>query len=370
MSRTFKQLRLDRIDVVDRPANPHSRIVICKRDVDKSELDAETRNALPDHAFAYIGEDGQRHLPYKHADGSVDKNHLRNALARLNQTDISPAAKAQAKKKLLAAAREAGVGDHTEKAEGMRVGNHKCEDCGAEFDTAAELKTHEKNEHGIGKRDGKAGNEDPKGHRPRDPDVEEENVEDDDIDEDEAGHKAEGRRGRTQGERTGQDREARSSRRLEKRDMQEIEIAKREAAEAKAEVLKLRQEREREVFIRKAADFKAYGPADTLAGILQKMSHALSPTEMQFIEKRLLSVQKVAEEGKLFAELGVAGEAVADTPWSQIQKAVSDTVQKSGNSITREVAMTQFLQTEAGKRLYEQYTQTMPGMAPGSGREE
>lgn len=42
-------------------------------------------NSLPDSSFAWIDSDGNRHLPYKDADGKVDHNHTANALARLNQ---------------------------------------------------------------------------------------------------------------------------------------------------------------------------------------------------------------------------------------------------------------------------------------------
>lgn len=78
-------------------------------------------NDLPDSSFAYISPGGKkdaegkttprslRHLPYKDKDGKVDAAHLRNALARLSQTDIPAAAKAEAFRKLHAAAREVGV---------------------------------------------------------------------------------------------------------------------------------------------------------------------------------------------------------------------------------------------------------------------
>ncbi len=78
------------------------------------------QNDLPDDAFAHVepgekDESGRttprskRHLPYRHADGSIDMAHLRNALARLSQTNISEAAKASARRKLVAAAKEVGI---------------------------------------------------------------------------------------------------------------------------------------------------------------------------------------------------------------------------------------------------------------------
>lgn len=59
-------------------------------------------NKLPDSSFAYVQTGGNkdsdgltaprtlRHLPYKDADGKVDLAHVRNALARLNQTQGIP----------------------------------------------------------------------------------------------------------------------------------------------------------------------------------------------------------------------------------------------------------------------------------------
>lgn len=43
------------------------------------------QNSLPDSSFAWIDGSGNRHLPFKDANGKVDLPHVRNALARLNQ---------------------------------------------------------------------------------------------------------------------------------------------------------------------------------------------------------------------------------------------------------------------------------------------
>jgi hypothetical protein len=88
---------------------------------DKAERTAAATNDLPDDAFAYVENGGKkdgegkttprslRHLPYKTASGAIDKPHLRNALARLDQTHIPASAKASAKRKLQAAARSVGI---------------------------------------------------------------------------------------------------------------------------------------------------------------------------------------------------------------------------------------------------------------------
>ncbi|MCW4017990.1 MAG: hypothetical protein NWF00_04840 [Candidatus Bathyarchaeota archaeon] len=89
--------------------------------VTEAEWDAEYINSLPDEAFAYIEDAGQkddqgktvprslRHLPYKNAEGNLDADHVRNALARLDQTEISAEAKTLAMKKLCTAAGELGI---------------------------------------------------------------------------------------------------------------------------------------------------------------------------------------------------------------------------------------------------------------------
>lgn len=117
---------------MDRPhfcADPHEARIMPKTTLDPALQAALDRavwstasvNDLPDSAFAYIEDGGKkddegkttprslRHLPYKNADGKVDPAHVRNALARLSQTQIPDAAKAAAKKKLVAAAKSVGI---------------------------------------------------------------------------------------------------------------------------------------------------------------------------------------------------------------------------------------------------------------------
>jgi hypothetical protein len=73
-------------------------------DFSLSVWDTKFINDLPDSSFSYIESGGKqdssgkteprslRHLPYKDASGKVDLPHLRNALARLSQTQGIPAA--------------------------------------------------------------------------------------------------------------------------------------------------------------------------------------------------------------------------------------------------------------------------------------
>jgi hypothetical protein len=68
------------------------------------ELDAEDRDDLRKDQFAYVDSKGGEHLPIN------DESHIRNAMARWNQTDFeSKTAKEEARRKILAAARRHGI---------------------------------------------------------------------------------------------------------------------------------------------------------------------------------------------------------------------------------------------------------------------
>jgi hypothetical protein len=68
------------------------------------ELDAEDRKTLRKSQFAYVDSMGEGHLPIP------DESHVRNAIARFNQTEFESAAhKERARRKILAAARRYGI---------------------------------------------------------------------------------------------------------------------------------------------------------------------------------------------------------------------------------------------------------------------
>jgi len=68
------------------------------------ELDTEDREKLRKDQFAYVDKEGGEHLPIN------DESHIRNAMARWNQTDFeSDTAKEEARKKILAAAKRHGI---------------------------------------------------------------------------------------------------------------------------------------------------------------------------------------------------------------------------------------------------------------------
>lgn len=112
----LKDVNPDGVDFVGAAANLRTFALL------KAQWTAAFIDNLPDSSFAVIEPGGQkdaggkttprtkRHLPYKDASGKVDLPHLRNALARLDQTQIPDAAKAAARSKLEAAAKAASVG--------------------------------------------------------------------------------------------------------------------------------------------------------------------------------------------------------------------------------------------------------------------
>jgi Family of unknown function (DUF6582) len=68
------------------------------------DLDTRDREKLRDTQFAYIDKEGERHLPIP------DESHVRNAIARFNQTDFeTKAAKNRAADKILKAAKRHGI---------------------------------------------------------------------------------------------------------------------------------------------------------------------------------------------------------------------------------------------------------------------
>ena len=69
-----------------------------------ADLSTTARKRLEKKDFAYVDKQGGEHLPIH------DEEHVRNALARWNQTDFeSAAAKEKARKKILAAAKKHGI---------------------------------------------------------------------------------------------------------------------------------------------------------------------------------------------------------------------------------------------------------------------
>jgi hypothetical protein len=117
-----------------RPANPYGLIApeavkhfqMAGIDIPaafKAVWDTTYIDDLPDSAFLYIEPGGEkdadgkttprslRHFPYKDADGAVDEPHLRNALSRIPQSNLSQDVKDRVIAKAQAIASEHGIGE-------------------------------------------------------------------------------------------------------------------------------------------------------------------------------------------------------------------------------------------------------------------
>ena len=69
-----------------------------------AQLDTKDRERLRSSQFAYVDKQGEEHLPIN------DASHVRNAMARFNQTEFeSKAAKERARRKILSAADRYGI---------------------------------------------------------------------------------------------------------------------------------------------------------------------------------------------------------------------------------------------------------------------
>jgi hypothetical protein len=68
------------------------------------DLREKQRKAMPKGVFAYVDKRGEGHLPLN------DESHVRNAMARWNQTEFeSQTAKERARRKIVAAAKRHGI---------------------------------------------------------------------------------------------------------------------------------------------------------------------------------------------------------------------------------------------------------------------
>ncbi|TMG53954.1 MAG: hypothetical protein E6H84_10135 [Chloroflexi bacterium] len=69
-----------------------------------ADLDTAAREKMPKSRFAYVDARGEGHLPLN------DESHVRNAMARWNQTEFESASdKESARKKIVSAAKRHGI---------------------------------------------------------------------------------------------------------------------------------------------------------------------------------------------------------------------------------------------------------------------
>lgn len=193
-------------------------------------------------------------------------------------------------------------------------GEYKCPDCGKTFDTKAALDTHEESEH---------------------------------EDEEETA-----KRLATVTKRAEQAEAELKA--LKAKEQEGVAKALADAEEAREEVRKLREDREREQFIKRAEPYKVFMKADDLGPILRKISKALSPDEMKGFEQRLKAVATQLEKSALFDEVGHGSDSETASPEERLAAGAAE-IRKREPKLSREQAMAEFLKTDEGKVIYADY---------------
>lgn len=98
---------VEEVSLVDRAANKRKFLVVKREEQAKAEWTTAYVNDLPDSAFLHVSEGGEkdqtnrtvprslRHFPVRDASGSIDLPHLRNAIARIPQSNLPMTTKEQ-----------------------------------------------------------------------------------------------------------------------------------------------------------------------------------------------------------------------------------------------------------------------------------
>lgn len=317
MATLLRRLRLKRVSLVDSPANEAARVVLFK-----SELGSESRSDLTDGDFAAVWTDAdgrkQRKLPIH------DAAHVRNALARWNQTDLPADVKSKARAKLEAKAKELGIGDDAKKMqptgsevnvdefveckgckEKVKKGDAKCSKCGApmmdEMDKSA-------------------------GGRPKEGKMDEKLK----ADLDAATAKIEA----LTKERDELQKKLDTPEEIEKRKLAALPESVRKQLETQAaDIQKLRSEKaeaEQTEAVRKDMPQLPGKPEDT-GKLLKRVKDVISAEDFEALSTMLKAASAQIEKGELYREVGKSGDGAArsEAPLEQINRLVAELVSKS-----------------------------------------
>jgi hypothetical protein len=333
MATRLRLKRITRVDLVDRGASfdpvsgEGSKVLIYKRadpealdDVDKRKMRRAEINDLPDRAFAYIEEGGEKDEQGKTTPRSLrhfpihDAAHIRNALSRLKHT--TPAIRAKARLKIEAAARREGIGKPAEEKR-MVTKFEPSVDQLAEFQAMLQRWVSV-----------------------ADPADEEEDLEVTDSKEPQP-----------PGEPTPTpepEPEPAVSKRLADLERSNA-VLKRELAEAQAVAKRERDQRAEDQYRRQAADYAVLGiKADDWA-VLREVDEKLSPEVQKRVREVLGRARAELEASPQFVPIGKDGGGAADA-WGRLEALRDARVAKA--NISPDQAMTQILDTPEGKAMY------------------
>jgi len=130
----------------------------------------------------------------------------------------------------------------------------------------------------------------------------------------------------------------------------------RKAHDLEREVTALKRAATRKEIVAKAASLSKLGlesesVVDTLMGL-----HEAAPELAEKVEKMLGAANEQVSKGALFQEFGSSQPADERSGWAKIEKAATEHVAKSGLKMSTAQAVDAYLQTDAGKRDYAQYS--------------
>ena len=364
MATVLRRLRLKRVSLVDTPANESARVVLYKSAdgplddcaVCKAELGGESRGELSDADFAAVWTDSegrkQRKLPIH------DAAHVRNALARFNQTEMPAEVKAKAKAKLEAAKRKFDIGD-TEKMQptGAEVNVDEmarckkckkdvakdakvCPMCGAEMEPDAD----DMNKAAKG--------------RPKEDAMEEKFK----ADLDAANAKVEALTKERDDLQKRIDAIDNAPEAIEKRRLEALpESVRKTLAEQGAEIQKLRDEKAEAAEVaevKKAMPALPGKPEDT-GKLLKRAKDVLAKEDYDALTVMLKAASAQIEKGKLFREVGNSGDGEGDeSSLSKINRMIAERISKSDDKkLTRDQALQELFAEQPD--LYAEYTRSV-----------
>lgn len=146
--------------------------------------------------------------------------------------------------------------------------------------------------------------------------------------------------------------------------VEELEKARQaEAArneELAARVAKMEADRDRTLYVAKAAAFPGMGKADDFGPTLGKIAKALTGDEFAAFEQALRAMHEQLATGDLFKAVGGDVAGGDNTAWGQLEKMASDLV-TAGKARSFAAAMTQVLETPVGVQLHKQYRAEQEG---------
>lgn len=331
MAKKLKGLSIDRIDLVDKGANPGAKVTLFKR-AEPVSKDAKTKTVSGQvlHAgdFAYVGD---AQYPETWKLPVHDEAHARNALARFNQTEGIPAdKKAAVQWKIEAAAKRHGI------EVSKMADSYQCPNCSKSFDSQSALEAHmaeEKDE--MTKRLAE-------------------------ITKRAEAAEAQAAALKAKYEPPEEDPIAKAAvdpavKAVIAKAKKDAEDAKKDAAAAREEVAKAVEERETADFIAKARDLPTIGAARTMGPILRRISKALEADEFKTLMDRLRAMDHQFRVSKAFSELGISGDeegSAGDRLTAMAKDLQKQSVTKGEKGLSFEQAYQQVLTTPEGRELY------------------